>query len=49
MEESEGLQLESTGPHRQLIIPSAQVQDAGEFVCDVGGDSVVFSISVTGY
>lgn len=49
VEESDGLQLESVGPHRQLIIPSAQAQDAGQFVCDVGGDSVFFDIIVTGY
>ncbi|XP_066467658.1 obscurin-like protein 1 isoform X2 [Tiliqua scincoides] len=47
VEESEGLLLESVGPHRRLIIPSAQVQDAGEFVCDVGGDSAIFNITVT--
>ncbi|XP_060117593.1 obscurin-like protein 1 [Heteronotia binoei] len=47
VEESEALLLESEGPHRQLIIPSAQVHDAGEFVCDAGGDSAFFNITIT--
>ncbi|XP_077176934.1 obscurin-like protein 1 isoform X2 [Paroedura picta] len=47
VEESEAILLESEGPHRRLIIPSAQVHDAGEFVCDAGGDSAFFNITVT--
>ncbi|KAH0621194.1 hypothetical protein JD844_022252 [Phrynosoma platyrhinos] len=47
VEESEGLRLESEGCHRRLVITSAQVQDTGEFVCDAGGDSVFFNITVT--
>ncbi|XP_048342589.1 obscurin-like protein 1 isoform X3 [Sphaerodactylus townsendi] len=47
VEESEALLLENEGPHHRLIIPSAQVHDAGEFVCDAGGDSVFFNITVT--
>ncbi|XP_062972899.1 obscurin-like protein 1 isoform X2 [Elgaria multicarinata webbii] len=47
VEESEGLLLESEGPQHRLVIPSAQVQDSGEFVCDAGGDSVFFNITVT--
>ncbi|XP_042302958.1 obscurin-like protein 1 isoform X3 [Sceloporus undulatus] len=47
VEESEGLQLESEGCHYRLVIASAQVQDTGEFVCDAGGDSVFFNITVT--
>nr|XP_020647781.1 obscurin-like protein 1 isoform X5 [Pogona vitticeps] len=47
VEESESLLLESEGPHCRLIIPSAQVQDSGEFVCDAGGDSAFFNITVT--
>ncbi|XP_013918136.1 PREDICTED: obscurin-like protein 1 [Thamnophis sirtalis] len=46
VEESEGLLLESEGPHRRLVIPSAQVKDSGEFVCDAGGDSAFFNITV---
>lgn len=48
VEENEGLLVESEGPHRRLVIPSAQVQDSGEFVCDAGGDSAFFNITVTG-
>ncbi|KAJ7346024.1 hypothetical protein JRQ81_001974 [Phrynocephalus forsythii] len=47
VEESERLFLESEGPHCRLVITSAQVQDSGEFVCDVGGDSAFFNITVT--
>uniref|UniRef100_A0ABM5F7Q2 Obscurin-like protein 1 isoform X2 n=1 Tax=Pogona vitticeps TaxID=103695 RepID=A0ABM5F7Q2_9SAUR len=47
VEESESLLLESEGPHFRLVIPSAQVQDSGEFVCDAGGDSAFFNITVT--
>ncbi|KAM6460475.1 obscurin-like protein 1 isoform 5-T5 [Liasis olivaceus] len=47
VEESERLLLESEGPHRRLVIPLAQVQDSGEFVCDAGGDSAFFNITVT--
>ncbi|XP_025027235.1 obscurin-like protein 1 isoform X6 [Python bivittatus] len=47
VKESKDLLLENTGPHHQLIIPSAQVQDTGEFVCDIGGESVFFNITVT--
>ncbi|XP_060543831.1 obscurin-like protein 1 isoform X6 [Pantherophis guttatus] len=47
VEEGEGLLLESEGPHRRLVIPSAQVEDSGEFVCDAGGDSAFFNITVT--
>nr|XP_060628767.1 obscurin-like protein 1 [Anolis sagrei ordinatus] len=46
VEGSEGLLMEREGQHCQLIIPSAQVQDSGEFLCDAGGDSVFFNISV---
>lgn len=48
VEESENLSLESEGPHCRLVIPSAQVQDSGEFVCDAGGDSAFFNVIVTG-
>ncbi|XP_039210331.1 obscurin-like protein 1 isoform X2 [Crotalus tigris] len=47
VEENERLLLESEGPHRRLVIPSVQVQDSGEFVCDAGGDSAFFNITVT--
>uniref|UniRef100_A0A674IMS8 Obscurin-like protein 1 n=1 Tax=Terrapene triunguis TaxID=2587831 RepID=A0A674IMS8_9SAUR len=47
VEEGEHLLLEHEGPHRRLVIPSARPQDTGEFVCDAGGDSVFYNISVT--
>ncbi|XP_067393755.1 obscurin-like protein 1 [Emydura macquarii macquarii] len=47
VEEGEGLILEREGPHRRLIIPSARPQDPGEFVCDAGGDSVFYNVTVT--
>uniref|UniRef100_A0A8D2LTV1 Obscurin-like protein 1 n=1 Tax=Varanus komodoensis TaxID=61221 RepID=A0A8D2LTV1_VARKO len=47
VEESEALLLESEGPHHRLVIPSAQAQDAGEFVCDIGRDSIFFNVTVT--
>ncbi|KYO30402.1 hypothetical protein Y1Q_0014309 [Alligator mississippiensis] len=46
VEESERLVLQRSGPCCQLILPSAQPPDAGEYVCDVGGDSVFYSITV---
>ncbi|XP_074857726.1 obscurin-like protein 1 isoform X2 [Carettochelys insculpta] len=47
VEEGEHLLLEQEGPHRRLVIPSARPQDTGEFVCDAGGDSVFYSVTVT--
>uniref|UniRef100_A0A8C3HX23 Obscurin-like protein 1 n=1 Tax=Chrysemys picta bellii TaxID=8478 RepID=A0A8C3HX23_CHRPI len=47
VEEDEHLLLECEGPHHRLIIPSARPQDTGEFVCDAGGDSVFYNITVT--
>ncbi|KAG6920731.1 obscurin like 1 [Chelydra serpentina] len=47
VEKDEGLLLEREGPHHRLVIPSAQPQDTGEFVCDAGGDSVFYNITVT--
>lgn len=48
VEERDGLLLEREGLLHRLIIPSAKVQDAGEFVCDVGGASACFNVTVTG-
>ncbi|XP_041506018.1 obscurin-like protein 1 isoform X1 [Microtus oregoni] len=47
VEESEALVLESDGPHRRLVLPAAQPEDGGEFVCDAGGDSAFFTVTVT--
>lgn len=48
VEESEALVLESDGPHRRLVLPAAQPQDGGEFVCDAGDDSAFYTVTVTG-
>ncbi|XP_061241962.1 obscurin-like protein 1 isoform X2 [Bos javanicus] len=47
VEESEALVLESDGPHRRLVLPAAQPQDGGEFVCDAGDDSAFYTVTVT--
>ncbi|XP_055253387.1 obscurin-like protein 1 isoform X2 [Moschus berezovskii] len=47
VEESEALVLESDGPCRRLVLPAAQPQDGGEFVCDAGDDSAFFTVTVT--
>ncbi|XP_019378381.1 PREDICTED: obscurin-like protein 1 [Gavialis gangeticus] len=46
VEESERLVLQREGPCSRLILPSAQPPDTGEYVCNVGGDSVFYSITV---
>uniref|UniRef100_A0A8C3THY1 Obscurin-like protein 1 n=1 Tax=Catharus ustulatus TaxID=91951 RepID=A0A8C3THY1_CATUS len=39
VEVSESLVLEQEGSRCKLVLPCAQTQDTGEFVCDAGGDS----------
>ncbi|XP_050567618.1 LOW QUALITY PROTEIN: obscurin-like protein 1 [Cygnus atratus] len=46
VEAGESLVLEREGPRCRLVLPCARPQDAGEFVCDVGGDSVFYNITV---
>ncbi|XP_051479163.1 obscurin-like protein 1 [Apus apus] len=46
VETSESLVLEQEGPRCRLVLPCARPQDAGEFVCDAGGDSVFYTITV---
>ncbi|NXD63698.1 OBSL1 protein, partial [Eolophus roseicapillus] len=46
VEAGENLVLEQEGPLCRLVLPSAQPQDTGEFVCDAGGDSVFYTITV---
>ncbi|NWW47752.1 OBSL1 protein, partial [Pedionomus torquatus] len=46
VEEGENLVLEQEGPRCRLVLPCARLQDAGEFVCDAGGDSVFYTITV---
>ncbi|KAL1770897.1 obscurin 1 isoform X2 [Sigmodon hispidus] len=47
VEESEALVLESDGPRCRLVLPAAQPEDGGEFVCDAGDDSAFFTVTVT--
>ncbi|NXE07330.1 OBSL1 protein, partial [Lophotis ruficrista] len=47
VEAGESLVLEQEGLQHRLVLPCAQPQDTGEFVCDVGGDSVFYTITVT--
>ncbi|XP_075612981.1 obscurin-like protein 1 isoform X4 [Balearica regulorum gibbericeps] len=46
VEEGESLVLEQEGPRRRLVLPCARPQDTGEFVCDAGGDSVFYTVTV---
>ncbi|XP_071603682.1 obscurin-like protein 1 isoform X2 [Heliangelus exortis] len=46
VEMGESLVLEQEGPWCRLVLPCARLQDAGEFVCDAGGDSVFYTITV---
>nr|XP_009674533.1 PREDICTED: obscurin-like protein 1 [Struthio camelus australis] len=46
VEVGESLVLEREGPRCRLGLPCARPQDAGEFVCDAGGDSVFYNVTV---
>ncbi|XP_061861152.1 obscurin-like protein 1 [Colius striatus] len=46
VEVGESLVLEQEGPRCRLVLPCARPQDAGEFVCDAGGDSVFYTVTV---
>ncbi|NXS39640.1 OBSL1 protein, partial [Balaeniceps rex] len=46
VEAGESLVLEQEGPQHRLVLPCARPQDAGEFVCDAGGDSVFYTVTV---
>ncbi|XP_012582087.1 PREDICTED: obscurin-like protein 1 isoform X2 [Condylura cristata] len=47
VEESDALVLQRDGPCRRLVLPAAQPEDGGEFVCDAGDDSAFFTVTVT--
>ncbi|XP_031223950.1 obscurin-like protein 1 isoform X2 [Mastomys coucha] len=47
VEESEALVLQRDGPFHRLVLPAAQPEDGGEFVCDAGDDSAFFTVTVT--
>nr|XP_030133230.3 obscurin-like protein 1 [Taeniopygia guttata] len=46
VEVGESLVLEQEGPQCKLVLPCAQTRDTGEFVCDAGGDSAFYTITV---
>ncbi|NXX56583.1 OBSL1 protein, partial [Scopus umbretta] len=46
VEAGESLVLEQEGPQCRLVLPCARPQDTGEFVCDAGGDSVFYTVTV---
>ncbi|XP_075286814.1 obscurin-like protein 1 isoform X3 [Opisthocomus hoazin] len=46
VEAGESLVLEQEGPRCRLVLPCARPQDTGEFVCDAGGDSVFYTVTV---
>uniref|UniRef100_A0A8C0VSA8 Obscurin like cytoskeletal adaptor 1 n=1 Tax=Cyanistes caeruleus TaxID=156563 RepID=A0A8C0VSA8_CYACU len=46
VEAGESLVLEQEGLQCRLVLPCAQPQDTGEFVCDAGGDSVFYTVTV---
>ncbi|KAK1798804.1 hypothetical protein P4O66_007084 [Electrophorus voltai] len=47
VQESQNVRLSTEGPYRRLSIPCASVWDTGEYMCDTGGDSVIFQLCVT--
>uniref|UniRef100_A0A803VDD5 Obscurin-like protein 1 n=1 Tax=Ficedula albicollis TaxID=59894 RepID=A0A803VDD5_FICAL len=46
VEAGESLVLEQEGLQCRLVLPCARPQDTGEFVCDAGGDSVFYTVTV---
>ncbi|XP_053554191.1 obscurin-like protein 1 isoform X2 [Bombina bombina] len=46
VEENKRIKLESDGKHRRLIIICTEIQDSGEYVCDVGEDSAFYNVTV---
>lgn len=48
VQETENVRVSSEGPYRRITILCGTREDSGEYVCDTGGDSVFFQLSVTG-
>lgn len=48
VEESDFVLLESEGPHRRLVLPSAQPSVGGEFQCVAGDERAYFTVTITG-
>ncbi|CAJ0935024.1 unnamed protein product [Ranitomeya imitator] len=47
VEEDQNIRLESDGRHHRLVIMCTKPEDAGEFVCNAGGDSVFYNVSIS--
>lgn len=45
---SKTVRAESKGKTRQLVIDSVETKDGGEYVCEAGGDKLLFKIHVEG-
>ncbi|XP_051969741.1 LOW QUALITY PROTEIN: obscurin-like [Xyrauchen texanus] len=43
---SKSVHMESKGKNRQLILENVEKKDAGEFICEVGNDKLLFKIQV---
>lgn len=48
LEDTDGLFLETDGVHRRLIIRAATTEDSADYICETTGDSVTFTVIVTG-
>uniref|UniRef100_A0A8D0ER09 Obscurin like cytoskeletal adaptor 1 n=1 Tax=Strix occidentalis caurina TaxID=311401 RepID=A0A8D0ER09_STROC len=48
VEADKSLVLEQEGLRHRLVLPCARPQDTGEFVCDAGGDSAFYTVTVAG-
>ncbi|NXF66991.1 OBSL1 protein, partial [Ciccaba nigrolineata] len=46
VEADKSLVLEQEGLRHRLVLPCARPQDTGEFVCDAGGDSAFYTVTV---
>ncbi|XP_023578809.1 obscurin-like protein 1 isoform X2 [Octodon degus] len=46
VEATDALQLGAEGPSRTLILPHAQPEDAGEYVCETRDEAVTFNVSL---
>lgn len=48
LEAGGSLVLEEEGAHRRLLIPVAQAEHSGKYVCDATDDTVTFTVQVLG-
>lgn len=48
LEAGGSLVLEEEGAHRRLLIPAAQPEHSGKYVCDATDDTVTFTVQVLG-